>query len=79
MATLGYGDVIPADAVTRTLACVEVVIGVGWVTVVLSAASALARPRVNQMLKEVWLEEGESAPEETSQKDKGEAMSSPAD
>jgi Ion channel len=60
MATLGYGDVIPSDAVTRTLACIEVVIGVGWVTVVLSAASALARPRVNQMLKEVWQEEGES-------------------
>ncbi|MGB8771264.1 MAG: ion channel [Candidatus Korobacteraceae bacterium] len=60
MATLGYGDVIPSDALTRTLACVEVVIGVGWVTVVLSAASALARPRVNQMLKEVWQEEGET-------------------
>jgi Ion channel len=60
MATLGYGDVIPSNAVTRTLACIEVVIGVGWVTVVLSAASALARPRVNQMLKEVWQEEGES-------------------
>ena len=59
MATLGYGDVIPANAVTRTLACIEVVIGVGWVTVVLSAASALARPRVNQMMKEVWQEEGE--------------------
>jgi Ion channel len=64
MATLGYGDVIPSDALTRTLACVEVVIGVGWVTVVLSAASALARPRVNQMLKEVWQEEGETDPEE---------------
>jgi hypothetical protein len=62
MATLGYGDVIPSDAVTRTLACIEVVIGVGWVTVVLSAASALARPRVNQMLKEEWQEEGESDP-----------------
>jgi hypothetical protein len=65
MATLGYGDVIPSDALTRTLACVQVVIGVGWVTVVLSAASALARPRVNQMLKEVWLEEGETDPEQT--------------
>jgi hypothetical protein len=64
MATLGYGDVIPSDAITRTLACVEVVIGVGWVTVVLSAAAALARPRVDQMLKEVWHEEGEEDPEE---------------
>ncbi len=66
MATLGYGDVIPSDGLTRTLACVEVVIGVGWVTVVLSAASALARPRVNQMLKEVWQEEGESDPDDDS-------------
>jgi len=64
MATLGYGDVIPADAFTRTLACVQVVIGVGWVTVVLSAAAALARPKVNQMLAEVWQEEGETDPKE---------------
>jgi len=58
MATLGYGDVIPADALTRSLACIQVVVGVGWVTVVLSAAAALARPKVNQMLEEVWQEEG---------------------
>ena len=64
MATLGYGDVIPSDAVTRTLACIEVVIGVGWVTVVLSAAASLARPKVNQMLAEVWQEEGEMEPAE---------------
>jgi len=64
MATLGYGDVIPSDALTRTLACIQVVIGVGWVTVVLSAAAALARPKVNQMLAEVWQEEGETDPEE---------------
>ncbi len=79
MATLGYGDVIPADALTRTLACIEVVIGVGWVTVVLSAASALARPRVNQMLKEVWQEEGESDPEETPRQGKGDAVGSPGE
>ena len=71
MATLGYGDVIPADAVTRTLACVEVVIGVGWVTVVLSAAAALARPKVNQMLEEVWQEEGETNPAELAPQSKG--------
>ncbi len=64
MATLGYGDVIPSDAVSRTLACVEVVIGVGWVTVVLSAAAALARPKVDMMLREVWEEEGELPPPE---------------
>jgi Ion channel len=75
MATLGYGDVIPSDALTRTLACIEVVIGVGWVTVVLSAASALARPRVNQMLKEVWQEEGETDPEEAPRPAKSPAVS----
>ncbi len=58
MATLGYGDVIPSDALTRTLACVQVVIGVGWVTVVLSAAAALARPKVNQMLEEFGRKKG---------------------
>jgi len=62
MATLGYGDVIPADGITRTLACVQVVIGVGWVTVVLSTAAALARPQVDQMLEEVWEEEGLADP-----------------
>jgi Ion channel len=79
MATLGYGDVIPADAVTRTLACVQVVIGVGWVTVVLSAAAALARPKVNQMLEEVWQEEGETDPEELLPEIKSKAASGPGD
>jgi Ion channel len=77
MATLGYGDVIPADALTRTLACVQVVIGVGWVTVVLSAAAALARPRVNEMLEEVWQEEGETDPDERPPQVKGQSASGP--
>ncbi len=63
MSTLGYGDVYPSDALTRTLACVEVVLGVGWVTVVLSAAAALARPKVDQMLREEWAEAGEHDPD----------------
>ena len=62
MSTVGYGDVFPADGVTRTLACFEVVLGVGWVTVVLSAAAALARPKVDSMLREEWAESGESDP-----------------
>jgi hypothetical protein len=64
MATVGYGDVVPADSVTRTLACLEVVLGVGWVTVVLSTAAALARPKVDQMLRQEWAASGESDPEE---------------
>ena len=73
MATVGYGDVIPTDGITRTLACLEVVFGVGWVTVVLSAAAALARPKVDTMLREEWAEAGESDPGTTLVKAKGPA------
>jgi hypothetical protein len=64
MSTLGYGDVFPADGLTRTLACFEVVLGVGWVTVVLSAAAALARPKVDEMLRREWAEAGETDPDD---------------
>lgn len=63
MTTVGYGDVFPSDALTRTLACIEVILGVGWVTVVLSAAAALARPKVDEMLRQEWAEEGEKDPD----------------
>jgi hypothetical protein len=62
MSTVGYGDVFPSDAVTRALACFEVVLGVGWVTVVLSAAASLARPKVDLVLRKEWAEAGESDP-----------------
>lgn len=63
MSTVGYGDVIPANALTRTLACFEVVLGIGWVTVVLSAAAALVRPKVDLVLKHEWEEFGEQDPD----------------
>ncbi len=63
MSTVGYGDVIPANALTRSLACIEVVLGIGWVTVVLSAAAALARPKVDLVLKREWEEVGEYDPD----------------
>jgi hypothetical protein len=63
MSTVGYGDVIPANTITRSLACIEVVLGVGWVTVVLGAAVALARPKVDMMLKQEWAEGGETDPD----------------
>ena len=62
MSTVGYGDVFPSDAVTRALACFEVVLGVGWVTVVLSAAASLTRPKVDLVLRKEWAEAGESDP-----------------
>jgi Ion channel len=63
MSTVGYGDVIPANAITRSLACVEVVLGIGWVTVVLSAAAALVRPKVDLVLKREWAENDEPDPD----------------
>jgi Ion channel len=63
MSTVGYGDVIPANAITRTLACTEVVLGIGWVTVVLSAAAALVRPKVDLVLRREWEEVGEVDPD----------------
>lgn len=63
MSTVGYGDVIPANGFTRSLACIEVVLGIGWVTVVLSAAAALVRPKVDLVLKREWAEVGEHDPD----------------
>lgn len=63
MSTVGYGDVIPANAITRALACTEVVLGIGWVTVVLSAAAALVRPKVDLVLKREWAEVGDNDPD----------------
>jgi hypothetical protein len=63
MSTVGYGDVIPANAITRSLACIEVVVGIGWVTVVLSAAAALVRPKVDLVLRREWAEVGEQDPD----------------
>ena len=65
MSTVGYGDVIPANTLTRAIACIEVILGVGWVTVVLGVAAALARPKVDQMLRREWAASGEGDPEAT--------------
>lgn len=66
MSTLGYGDVIPANAITRTLVCFQVVLGLGWMTVVLSAAASLVRPKVDKMLQREWAEIGMKEPEPNS-------------
>lgn len=62
IATLGYGDVVPAEPLTKALCSIQVIVGLGWVTMVLSAAASLARSRVDLILPKVWAEEG--APEE---------------
>lgn len=73
MSTVGYGDVIPADTVTRAIVCFEVVLGVGWVTVVLGAAAALARPKVDEMLKREWAADAQIAPLAEGREDKSQA------
>lgn len=65
MATVGYGDIVPSDSVTRVLVCCQVVLGLGWVTIVLTTAASLARPRVDQMLRQEWAAAGETVPEDS--------------
>ena len=46
MATVGYGDIVPVDASTRLLVCLEIVLGLGF-TVLLFAmlANIVVKPR----------------------------------
>ena len=43
--TLGYGDIHPLSTRARILACLEVVLGVGWLTIVFGVIAAIA-PRL---------------------------------
>jgi len=58
--TLGYGDITPASPLARALAVCEVVIGIGWITVVFAAVMSHLQPRLtdvaaqrNARLKEI--------------------------
>jgi hypothetical protein len=44
-ATLGYGDIVPLSPAARVLACVQVVISVGWTTIVLAIVASLVQNR----------------------------------
>lgn len=45
IATLGYGDITPLSRLAKGLASAEVVLGIGWVTVVFAAIVARLQPR----------------------------------
>ena len=52
IATLGYGDLLPVSAVSRILVIVELIIGIGWITVVFAAITAyLQKPFSEIILK----------------------------
>jgi hypothetical protein len=46
LATLGFGDIVPAvsSPLVKSLVCIEVALGIGWTTVVLGAVMALLQP-----------------------------------
>lgn len=46
IATLGYGDITPKSAPARALVLSEVVVGVGWITVVFAAVMSHLQPRL---------------------------------
>ncbi len=45
-ATLGYGDIKPVNGLARSAACIEVVIGIGWITIVFAAVQTLFQKRL---------------------------------
>lgn len=47
--TLGYGDITPQSPLARALAISEVVIGIGWITVVFAAVISHLQPRLTDI------------------------------
>lgn len=45
IATLGYGDITPSSGLAKGLASAEVILGLGWITVVFAAIVARLQPR----------------------------------
>jgi voltage-gated potassium channel Kch len=52
ISTLGYGDVAPASKTTKALVCLEVITGVGWMTVVFATVLARLQPRFDAIVKQ---------------------------
>jgi hypothetical protein len=45
IATLGYGDITPASSGAKVVTCVEVIMGIGWITVGFAGVLAHLQPR----------------------------------
>jgi hypothetical protein len=50
--TLGYGDISPQSGMTKAMAAVEVILGIGWVTVVFGAVVAYLQPHFTDIAKQ---------------------------
>jgi hypothetical protein len=60
-ATLGYGDITPLSTLARVLASTEVILGLGWLTVVFGAVIAHLQPEFKR-IGEQLAKEHRSAP-----------------
>jgi hypothetical protein len=64
--TLGYGDITPQSPLARALAISEVVVGIGWITVVFAAVISHLQPRLIDIAtqRNIQLKEMEEAKNE---------------
>jgi hypothetical protein len=49
--TLGYGDITPASSMTRILASIEVILGIGWITIMFAVILVHLQPRFVEIVK----------------------------
>lgn len=50
IATVGYGDILPLSKVSRILVIAEVIIGIGWITVVFAAITAYLQKPFSEII-----------------------------
>lgn len=48
--TLGYGDIVPCKPAARALACFQVAIAIGWITIVFAVVASLVQQRQGTLL-----------------------------
>lgn len=51
IATLGYGDAVPASPLARFLSSLEAIVGIGWITVGFAGVLAYLQPRFAELSK----------------------------
>lgn len=50
IATVGYGDILPLSKVSRILVIAEVIVGIGWITVVFAAITAYLQKPFSEII-----------------------------
>lgn len=51
LATLGYGDITPKSAIARGLVVSEIVLGIGWITVIFAVVMSHLQPKFAEIAK----------------------------